>query len=62
MVAGDRCGHPGLLRPAEIDRVTGDAMPQRRMLCWLARGFASYCGPEGQFWEPRETGFGDPDD
>jgi hypothetical protein len=57
------CDHPSARVVPSIDLVTGQTGAPWQASCEFARSFRrSMCGPEGAFWEPREIGFGKPDD
>jgi hypothetical protein len=55
------CLHPSSVYQAPVSLVTGQTPEPTQMFCGWARsplGPATRCGPSGQFWEPREVGFG----
>jgi hypothetical protein len=49
------CRHPSAPRMPPIDYVTGQPQDPRIIYCMDMRQDRSQCGPEGRYWEAKET-------
>lgn len=50
-----RCLHSTSVRISPPDYVLGQPQQAEQMHCYEARAHARLCGPEGRYWEAKET-------